>query len=48
MRAGQGVYVCHDGDRFDGEWQNDKRHGKGMMTYVAEDGQTKEKYEGDW
>ena len=46
--TGHGVYICADGDKFEGEWQNDKRHGKGIMLYVDEQGATKEKYEGDW
>lgn len=45
---GNGVYTCADGDTYEGEWANDKRHGKGVMVYTAEDGSTKEKYEGEW
>lgn len=25
---GQGIYVYSNGDRYEGEWVNDKRHGK--------------------
>lgn len=42
------MYHCGDGDRYEGEWQNDKRHGKGKMTYAGDDGTMKEQYEGDW
>lgn len=45
---GHGVYTCADGDRYEGGWANDKRHGQGVMVYLSEDGATKEKYEGEW
>ena len=31
--------------RYDGEWQNDKRHGKGIVVYKRRDGTPQEKYE---
>lgn len=45
--------MYRDGDRYEGEWRNDERHGKGSMVYasaVDRDGSRKveEKYEGDW
>lgn len=45
---GTGVYFYADGDKYDGEWKDDKRHGKGIVTYAAEDGSVAEKYDGDW
>lgn len=48
LSPGHGVYTCADGDRYEGGWANDKRHGQGVMVYLSEDGATKEKYEGEW
>jgi len=31
-----------------GEWKEDKRHGKGTVTYRGQDGSIVEKFEGDW
>ena len=31
-------------DAYDGEWKNDKKHGRGTYTYLL----TGEKYVGDW
>ena len=33
----------HYGDQYDGEWKDDKAHGKGRFTHA--DGNT---YEGEW
>lgn len=35
-------------NRYDGEWQNDKRHGKGLVVYKRRDGTPQEKYEVQW
>lgn len=32
-----------NGEKYEGEWKNDKAHGKGTLTYVRGD-----KYVGDW
>ena len=45
---GQGTYVYSDGDKYEGQWKDDKRHGKGTVTYRGQDGNVVEKYEGDW
>ena len=37
-----------DGDKFDGEWRNDERHGKGAMIYCNGENGVQEKYEGEW
>jgi len=37
-----------DGDKYDGEWKDDRRHGKGSVIYRGADGAVVEKYEGDW
>ncbi len=33
-KEGKGVYTYADGDKYDGEWKNDKREGKGVHTYA--------------
>jgi hypothetical protein len=40
--------ACSDGDKYDGEWRNDERHGKGAMIYCSKDSDVQEKYEGEW
>lgn len=45
---GYGVYIYADGDKYEGEWREDKRHGRGTVIYAAPDGGVAEKYEGDW
>jgi hypothetical protein len=45
---GQGTYVYSDGDKYEGQWKDDKRHVKGTVTYRGQDGNVVEKYEGDW
>ena len=45
---GKGVYTYHNGDMYDGEWREDKRHGKGTVTYAPADDGSTEKYVGDW
>lgn len=37
-----------EGDVYKGEWRDDKRHGKGTVTYVTPKGGILELYEGDW
>ncbi|HER63673.1 MAG TPA: hypothetical protein ENO11_06820, partial [Desulfobacteraceae bacterium] len=38
----QGVYTNPDGDRFEGGWENDKKHGKGTLVFPT--GQRKSGY----
>eukprot|EP01043_Picozoa_sp_COSAG02_P026052 COSAG02_NODE_1489_length_12365_cov_22.798793_5_plen_1063_part_00 len=45
---GKGVYTYHNGDVYDGEWREDKPHGKGVVTYAPADDGSTEKYVGDW
>lgn len=40
-----GTYTYADGDKYEGEWKDDKRHGKGTVTYRDQDGNVVEKYE---
>lgn len=46
--------IFSDGDRYEGEWRNDERHGKGVMIYAATTDEAgggrhvEEKYDGDW
>ena len=44
---GTGTYYYANGDKYEGEWKDDKRHGKGTVMYRGEDGSIAEKYEGD-
>ena len=44
----KGTYHYSNGDRYEGEWRDDKRHGKGVVTYAGPNGTVQEKYEGDW
>jgi hypothetical protein len=44
---GRGAYRYAEGDTYEGDWKNDKRHGKGKVTYVS-DGRISESYDGDW
>ena len=44
---GKGTYFYSNGDKYEGEWREDKRHGKGMVTYSGPDGAISEKYEGN-
>jgi len=37
-----------NGDRYEGDWKDDKRHGRGIVTYAAPDGGVAERYEGEW
>ena len=45
---GRGTYTYADGDQYEGDWKDDRRHGKGTVTYAAVEGGAAEKYEGDW
>ena len=33
VRHGFGIYVCVDGNRYEGEWQNDVKHGVGKYWH---------------
>ncbi|CCW60044.1 unnamed protein product [Phytomonas sp. EM1] len=44
VREGYGRCVYHNGDVYEGDWQNDQRHGKGRMHYHA----TGAVYDGSW
>ena len=43
-KHGKGVYLYVNGNRYEGDWANDKKNGKGSYTYFT----TGEKYEGQW
>ncbi len=30
---GKGIYYYHNGDRYEGDFKNDKREGKGIIYY---------------
>ena len=43
MRSGKGKLIRANGDIYEGEWKEDKRHGYGVL--LKSDGG---KYEGNW
>jgi len=44
MRDGRGKFYYQDGGLFDGEWSQNKMHGKGVLSYAS----GKPAYDGDW
>jgi hypothetical protein len=45
---GKGVFTWSDGSKYEGDWKDGKRHGKGIHGihgYTWSDGS---KFEGDW
>jgi hypothetical protein len=40
----KGTYTYVNGNKYDGEWVNDKKHGRGVYHYYS----TNEKYDGEW
>ena len=43
-RSGHGVYEWATGDRYEGNWKDNARHGYGIMTWVS----LNQQYEGLW
>ena len=43
IKEGYGIYYFSNGDKYEGEWKNDKREGYGIYYYSDKD-----KYEGEW
>lgn len=43
MKEGKGIEIKLNGDRYEGEWINDKRNGKGV--HIDKYGN---RYEGEW
>lgn len=43
---GEGIYCYAEGDRYEGSFVDDQRHGKGIMSYAGENGSIFERYEG--
>ena len=41
--ASQGTYTFQDGSHFEGNFKNDRRHGKGVYTFASGSS-----YEGEW
>ena len=44
MRHGQGKFFYQDGGLYDGQWKENKMHGKGTLCYAS----GKAAYSGDW
>jgi len=44
MRHGYGKFFYQDGGLFEGEWNQNKMHGKGVLSYAS----GKPAYDGDW
>ena len=40
---GQGAFTYHNGDKYDGDWLDGKRHGRGILTYASGS-----EYIGEW
>ena len=46
-REGSGEFVGKDGERYTGEWKNDKKHGRG--NWRSRDGDTYDgEFHNDW
>lgn len=43
MKSGWGRMYYANGDIYEGEWSNDKRHGNGMLRLANDN-----RYEGEW
>ena len=43
LREGKGIFYINNGNRYEGDWKNDKYEGKGIFYYNKGD-----KYEGDF
>ena len=41
-RTGQGTFFWADGDRYVGQWRNNKKYGQGTLIYA--NGSTKKQY----
>lgn len=35
MKEGKGVFFCVNGSRYEGEWMNDKKEGKGIESFPS-------------
>jgi hypothetical protein len=42
-QEGHGVLTYVNGERYEGQWKDDKEHGKGTRTYINGD-----RYVGEW
>ena len=34
MKNGKGIFYYAEGDKYDGEWKDDKLHGKGIFYFI--------------
>ena len=42
------LVLLHDGTVYQGQWSNNKRHGKGILYKKSDDGNLKKVYQGTW
>lgn len=47
-KHGAGHWVGESGDRYEGEWQHGRRHGKGKYSWRGDNGSADAQYEGQW
>lgn len=47
-RDGFGVFYYNNGDKYEGEWKNDKTHGKGIIFYHDNEERDRISYHGDF
>jgi len=48
LRQGPGIYYDYNGSRYDGNWEKDKRSGRGRIYYAAADPENRMYFEGCW
>lgn len=45
--AGKGTVIYKNGDKYEGDWASDTRHGLGTL-WIFRDGKYKVRYNGEW
>ena len=48
MRNGYGIFIYLDKSRYEGEWENDMRQGKGKLYFSTDNKQGYKIFYGDW
>lgn len=47
MLAGKGTVIYKSGDKYEGDWREDTRHGLGTL-WVYKEGKYRVRYHGNW